>query len=98
MDAQDHQRAGTTGFEAFGRVVVQLERDIPSAQLSDYRDAYREFCNQVGAIVSTIETLGNGQAGHPQVTAIRQGPLGEAYREQNNGDRFFISIWQLECR
>lgn len=98
MDQQDHERAGTTGFEAFGRVMLQFERDIPAAQLKDYRDAYREFTNHVGAIVGDFETLGNGQDGHPQVTRIQMGPLGQAYREQNNGEEYFISIWQLECR
>ena len=98
MDSEDHTRAGTTGFESFGRVVAQFERDVPTDELPDLRQAYREFTNHIGGIINDLKSDGNGQNGTPQIVDIKMGPLGEAASEEQNGEKFFVSFWQFTCR
>jgi hypothetical protein len=101
-DEWDHpavSRGAAAYFAEGGTLYLALERDISSSYQADGQEenAYLEFVNQVGTILTELEALAN-TAGYLQVRRIRpaEGPERLAIERETGGEHFYRVVLQVD--
>lgn len=73
-----------------GRLVMAFEFDTPAAYIGHFQDAYADFINKLGAILTQMKARAN-QGGYLTTKQFAIGPIGQAFPEENNGQEYFCA-------
>lgn len=89
-DANDAERASTTGFSSKGLVYVGFEIPIPDTYADSAQDAYLDAENKIGGIIENLASKERVN-GYLDISQITLTGFGQADPDDNNGDLYYVS-------